>query len=620
MVNYSPGLQSVISDLEVDYKEEDAFMYYITYFVSGSDNEFTIATTRPETLLADQAVAVHPKDKRYKKMIGRSAVLPILNTEIPIIADDSIDRNFGTGAVKITPAHDATDFEMGKRHGLKLDYSIIDRNGLMTEAAGIFAGQPAATVARENIVALLKAKGNLLRVEPYKHKVGYCSRSGTRVETVVSTQWFVRASEMAKKVIQGYNKKEFTIVPARFNSGFEDWIFNLRDWCISRQLWWGHQIPAYFHRETGALLGVTRDPSGLIAEHGEANVIRDEDVLDTWFSSALWPYSILNWTQSDPGEFFKRFYPANILETGYDILFFWVIRMMMFGYEYTGETPFKTIYLHGLVLDENGRKMSKSWGNVVDPLEIIEEFSTDALRLSLVIGNTPGNNLNFSKKLVENNMLYLNKLWNVARFVNANIGEITHTPSELHAMLLSADVAGELMPHERWILSRLRAQIDTMTMGMEALEFSARGSELMSFIRDEFADFAIEEYKLTKDTSAHGKFVMAYGILTILTLLHPYVPLITEELYGKLTPERMLTNGEWPVSILTRDIALEAEMDLLYRVIREIRNVRAVKGVKPGDALALTVSAPKKYRDMIEANDRILRGLARISEITYETK
>jgi valyl-tRNA synthetase len=348
--------------------------------------------------------------------------------------------------------------------------------------------------------------------------------------------------------------------------------------------------------------------------------VRDEDVLDTWFSAALWPYSILNWTESDPGEFFKRFYPANILETGYDILFFWVIRMMMFGYEYTGQTPFKTIYLHGLVLDENGRKMSKSWGNVVDPLEIIDEFSTDALRLSLVIGNTPGNNLNFSKKLVENNMLYLNKLWNVARFVNANIGEITQTPTELHNELLAADAAGELMPHERWILSRLRVQIDTMSMGMEALEFSARGSELMSFIRDEFADFAVEEYKLTKDISVHGKSVMAYGILTILTLLHPYIPLVTEELYGKLTPERLLTNGEWPVSTLNRDTALEAEMELLYRVIREIRNVRAVKGVKPGGALALTVSAPKKYRDLIESNDLIFRGLARISEITYETK
>jgi valyl-tRNA synthetase len=274
---------------------------------------------------------------------------------------------------------------MGKRHGLRLDYSIIDKNGKMTEAAGIFAGQDAATTARANIVELLKAKGNLLKIEPYKHKVGYCSRSGTKIETIISTQWFVRAQEMAKKVIRGYEKKEFNIVPSRFNKTFEDWIFNLHDWCISRQLWWGHQIPAYYHTDTGELLGVVGDPAELYAKYGKEKVRRDDDVLDTWFSSGIWPFSILDWQPNDPGELFKKFYPAQVLETGYDILFFWVIRMLMFGYEYTNETPFKTVYLHGLVLDEKGRKMSKSIGNVLDPLDIIKQFSTDALRLSLAI-------------------------------------------------------------------------------------------------------------------------------------------------------------------------------------------------------------------------------------------
>ncbi len=614
MVNYSPGLQSVISDIEVDYKEEDAFMYYITYFVSGSDNEFTIATTRPETLLADQAVAVHPKDKRYKKMIGRKAMLPIANVEIPIIADESVDREFGTGAVKITPAHDPADFEMGKRHGLKLDFSVIDKNGKMTEAAGIFAGQDAATTARQNIVELLKAKGNLLRVEPYTHKVGYCSRSGTKIETIISTQWFVKASEMAKKVIKGYEKKEFNIIPARFNKSFEDWIFNLRDWCISRQLWWGHQIPAYYLIETGELIGVTNDPSEIYAKYGAAQVKRDEDVLDTWFSSGLWPFSILDWNSTDPGELFKQFYPAQVLETGYDILLFWVIRMLMFGYEYTDETPFKTVYLHGLVLDVKGRKMSKSIGNVLDPLDIIKEYSTDALRLSLAIGNTPGINLSFSMKLVENNSLFLNKLWNVARFVSTNIGVITESYSDLHDILVKSQ---DLMPHEKWILSRIRAMVDSVTLGMENFEFSARGQDLMSFIRDEFADFAVEEYKLTKETSPLGRAVMAYGILTILKLLHPYIPLVTEELYSKLTPDLLLMNSEWPICELPRDEGLEKEMSLLYEVIREIRNVRATKGVKPADQLDLVVTTGKKGRDLLESNETIFRGLAKISDMKF---
>ncbi len=421
MVNYSPRLESVISDIEVEYREEEAKMYYITYFVSGSDNELTIATTRPETLLGDQAIAVHPKDKRFKKIIGRKVILPIVNKEIPIIADEMVDREFGTGALKITPAHDPVDFEAGKRHNLRLDYSVIDRNGKMNAEAGIFAGQDAATTARENIVELLKAKGNLKKIEPYTHKVAYCERSGGRVESIVSTQWFVKASDMAKKVIKGYEKKEFEILPSRFNKTFEDWIYNLRDWCISRQLWWGHQIPAYYDIKTGELVAVSLNPEEVYAQFGKENVRRDEDVLDTWFSSALWPYAVLDWTPENPGEFFKKFYPANVLETGHDILFFWVIRMFLLGYEYTGQTPFKTVYLHGLILTESGKKMSKSSGTVINPLDVIESHSADALRLSLVLGNTPGTNLNFSMKTTDNNLMLLNKLWNVARFIATNI-------------------------------------------------------------------------------------------------------------------------------------------------------------------------------------------------------
>lgn len=532
MVNYSPALGSVISDIEVDYKEEEAKLYYITYFVSGSDNELILATTRPETLLADQAVAVHPKDKRFKKLIGRKVILPIVNKEIDIIGDEMVDMHFGTGVVKITPAHDPTDFETGKRHGLRLDYQVIDKNGFMTEEAGIFAGQDVLT-ARENIVELLKSKGNLVKVEPYIHKVGYCSRGGCRVESIVSTQWFVKSGELAKKVIAGYKKGEFEIVPQRFEKTFEDWIYNLRDWCISRQLWWGHQIPAYYDAKTHELLTVTLDEEAVFAKYGKDNVYRDADVLDTWFSAALWPYSILDWTPTNPGELFKKFYPAQVLETGYDILFFWVIRMLLMGYEYTGQTPFKTIYLHGLILTEDGKKMSKSVGNTIDPLDVIEQYSTDALRLTCSIGNTPGNNLNFSMKNVENNSVFLNKIWNVVRFVYANIGEVTDDYAALKSKIESNWTT--FLPHEQWILSRLKATIDGVTDGMERYNFSDAGQDLVSFTRDEFADFFIEEYKLTKATTENGRDVLAFTLLSLLKLWHPYIPFATEELYGIVT-------------------------------------------------------------------------------------
>lgn len=351
MVNYDPKLESVVSDEEVEYREEMGNMYYITYFVSGSDNELCIATTRPETLLADQAIAVHPKDKRFKKLIGKKVILPIVNREIPIIADEMVDREFGTGAVKITPAHDPNDFACAKRHDLRLDYSVIDKNGMMTKAAGIFAGQDVLT-ARDNIVELLKAKGNLLRVEPHRQRVAYSERSGARIETVVTTQWFVRASVMAKKVIQGHKKKEFEIIPKRFNKVFEDWIYHLHDWCISRQLWWGHQIPAYYDASTGELLGVARSLEEIQALYPDRDIRRDEDVLDTWFSSGLWSFGVLGYQMGNPGDLYKKFYPAQVLETGYDIMLFWVIRMLLLGYEITDQTPFTQIYFHGLVLDD----------------------------------------------------------------------------------------------------------------------------------------------------------------------------------------------------------------------------------------------------------------------------
>jgi valyl-tRNA synthetase len=672
MVNYSPVLESVISDIEVEYQELDEKMYYINYFVSGSDKEILVATTRPETLLADQAVAVHPKDKRYKKLIGRSVVLPIVNKEIPIIADEMVDMEFGTGAVKITPAHDPADFEFAKRHNLRTNYQVIDKNGYMTKEAGTFEWQIATEEARSNIVELLRAKGNLVKIEPYRHKVGYCSRGKCRVESVVSTQWFVRAWEMAKKVIAGYEKDEFEIIPSRYEKVFEDWIYHLRDWCISRQLWWWHQIPAYYDANTGELLGVTRDPSEIIqaqakkygialSRHREGkgesewseersphggwsdpdsgtwtasylamtekkrqellamtNTRRDDDVLDTWFSSGLWPFSVLDWSYEHPWELFKKYYPADVLETGHDILFFWVIRMLLMGYEMTGETPFGTIYLHGLILDEHGKKMSKSWGNVIDPLEVISEYSTDALRLALVLGNTPWNNLNFSKNTVKEYGLFLNKLWNIVRFTWMNVGDITEDRATIEKRIEKN--RDQLLPYESWILSRLARTIDAMSQGMEDFSFSASGMGLLSFIRDEFADFAIEAYKIEKENSTLGADVMKLCILDILTLLHPYAPHITEMLYGHLTGGKILTLSEWAETRLTADDTGDIAMTRISEVIRTLRNLRRESGINPGEYRTAHIFAPKLYEASLIENTSLIKGLARLDTLTFDEK
>lgn len=423
---------------------------------------------------------------------------------------------------------------------------------------------------------------------------------------------------MAEKVIAGYKKNEFVITPSRYEKIFEDWIYNLRDWCISRQLWWGHQIPAYYDIHTGELLGVTRDPSALEAKYGKENIKRDDDVLDTWFSSGLWPFSVLDWNFENPGELFEKYYPANVLETGHDILFFWVIRMLLMGYELTGQTPFREIYLHGLVLDESGKKMSKSWGNVINPLEVIDEYSADALRLSLVLGNTPGNNLNFSKKTVAEYGLFLNKLWNITRFVSMNIGEISESSDTLRKKIEKNK--DKLLPYESWILSRLSETIEKMNGGMEESSFSLSGLDLITFIRDDFADFAIEAYKVEKDTSTLGSEVMSLSILSILTLLHPYAPHITEELYRLVGGTGTLATGNWMSHLDMRDESREAELSRISDIVRTIRNIRAESGVKPGEYRDTIIVAPQIYVGSLESNNKLIRGLARIETLSIETK
>lgn len=626
MVNYSPELQTVVSDQEVIHKEEKTKLYHITYFVAGSDNEVIIATTRPETLLGDVAVAVHPKDKRYKKLLkaGKKLVLPIVNKEIPIIADEMVDMEFGTGAVKITPAHDANDFEVAKRHDLPLDNIVISKDGKMTSRTGIFEGQDYHT-ARSNVVELLKAKWNLIKVEDHTSKVGYCERSGCKIETIVSTQWFVSVESMAKKVIKWYKNKDFEIIPKRFNKTFEDWIFNLRDWCISRQLLWGHQIPVWYGPDEKVFCAEnTADAQKQANEfYGkEVELTQDADVLDTWFSSGLWPFSILDfdmweWEQS---EMFKKFYPASVLETGHDIIFFWVIRMMLFGYEFTDQTPFETIYLHGMVKDKHGAKMSKSKWNGIDPLDMIEKYGTDALRLTLSIWNTPGNDLKFDESNVENNMLFVNKLWNASRFVSVNLSSEVSSMSLEDIQWELKDNYWDLLFHEKWILSRIKHLNDISTDSMDNYNFSEVWEELQIFTKNEFCDYYIEEFKLTKQKSKYGEKVITFVLNNLLRLWHPYMPFVTEEIYSKLGFSGDLIVASWPNISIPRNEEIEKDKKLIIDIIKEIRSLRADNNIMPNKTIGLQVYAKNKNAEVIDEVLELIAGIVKAEKFELVDK
>lgn len=639
MVNYCPRDKTVISKSEIEYREEPGFLYEIAYFVSGADKELVVATTRPETLLADQAIAVHPKDKRYKKLIGKTAILPIANRKIPIIADEMVDMDFGTGAVKITPAHDPSDFETAKRHNLPLDYRVLDNDGVMMKHTGVFAGKKELE-AREMIIEMLRGRGNLMKVSPHTSQVGYSERGGVRVQTIVSTQWFVDSKKLSEKVMAGWANKEFEIIPARYGDIFEGIMGNLHEWCISRQLWWGHQIPAYYDKTTGDLLGVTDDPAKLIKKYGKDNVVRDEDVLDTWFSSALWPFSVLDWNFEKESKLFKQFYPAQVLETGHDILLFWVVRMLLFGYGITGETPFKTVYLHGLVTDDQGRKFSKSLGNGIDPVEVIKEYSADALRLSLIVGNTPGNNLRFSLDIVKNNQTFLNKLWNVSRFVWMNVGEGKDVDTDITKLEKTLTKNwSKLLDYERWILTRLKRTTIDVTKGMEDYDFSMMGEKLVFFTRDEFADYAIECFKLSKEESKYGKEVMMYTLLTLLKLWHPYIPFATEALNAiiqghevktkstkakentaptlHIDEKTALMTSPWPECPFDLDAESEELIRSVFEVVKTVRTIRGERRIKPADTVDVVIYANPRDRVVLERNIALIAGLGKANEVTF---
>lgn len=624
MVNYDPVLDTVVSDQEVIYKEEKWKLYHITYFVSWSDNEIIVATTRPETLLWDVAVAVHPKDKRYKKLLkaGKKLILPIVNKEIPIIADEMVDMDFWTWAVKITPAHDANDFEVAKRHDLPLNKVVLWKDGNMTEVAWIFAGQDYKT-ARENIVELLKSKWNLVKIEEHTSKVWYGERSHAKIETIISTQWFVKIEPIVKKVIKWYRANEFEIIPKRFNKTFEDWIFNLRDWCISRQLIWWHQIPVWHGPDWEMFCCETEEQAkeSALAHYGEEKELtRDKDALDTWFSSALWPFATLGYDidSQEQNDLVKKFYPASVLETGHDIIFFWVIRMLLFWYEFTGETPFKTIYLHWLVKDKIGRKMSKSLWNWVDPIDMINKYGTDALRLTLSVWNTPWNDLKFDEENVENNMFFINKLWNASRFVSTNLENVEKDIISIEKEI--KENYNSLMFHEKWILSRIDYLSSLVTESMEKYDFSEAWQELQLFTKNEFCDYYIEEFKLTKEKSIYGEKVITYVINNLLKLWHPYIPFVTEEIYNKLWFEGYLIDSDWSKVQGFRNEEIEKDNKLIFDLIREIRSIRADNNIMPNKTIWLQIYAKNKNADIISQVLELIAGIVKADTFELVSK
>ena len=615
MVNYDPVLNTVISDQEVVYKEEKWKLYYITYFVSGSDSEVVVATTRPETLLWDVAVAVHPKDKRYKKLLKmwKKLILPIVNKEIPLIWDEMVDMEFGTWAVKITPAHDANDFEVARRHNLPLNKVVLWKDWKMTAVAGIFAWQDYKT-ARINIVELLKAKWNLIKIEDHVSKVGYGERTWAKIETIISKQWFIKIEPIAKKVIKWYKAKDFEIIPSRFNKTFEDWIYNLRDWCISRQLYWWHRIPVWYWPDENFFCAVDEQSAKLKAKEfywKDVELTQDNDVLDTWFSSALWPFSVLGydiWNQNQ-NDLVKKFYPASVLETGYDIMFFWVIRMLLFWYEFTEEIPFKKIYFHWLVRDKIGRKMSKSLWNGVDPIDMIEKYGTDALRLTLCVWNTPWNDLKFDEENVENNMFFINKLWNASRFVSVNLSSVEKDISKLEFDI--SKNYEKLMLHEKWILSRVNYLSELVTKSMENFNFSEAGQELQTFTKNEFCDYYIEEFKLTKQTSEYWEKVITFVLNNLLKLWHPYIPFVTEEIYKKIWFDWDLIDSNWSKISWFRDENIEKQKDLIIEIIKEIRRLRADNNIIPNKNIWLKIYASAKNREFLWESLDLIAGIVK---------
>ena len=537
IINWCPECQTTISDAEVEHEEKSGHFWHIRYPLKDGSGYIQIATTRPETMLGDTAVAVHPEDERYKDLIGKTVILPLVNREIPIIADEYVDKEFGTGVVKITPAHDPNDFEVGLRHKLP-QINILNDDGSLNEEAGKYAGMDRYE-ARKLIVNDLKEQGFLVQIEDHLHNVGLHDRCNTVIEPMIKMQWFVKMEDLAKPAIEALKNGDLRFVPERFGKVYLNWLENIRDWCISRQLWWGHRIPAYYCDNCDHV-EISREAPKACSKCGGTSLKQDEDTLDTWFSSALWPFSTLGWP--DKTEELDYFYPTDVLVTGYDIIFFWVVRMVFSGLEQMGEVPFKDVLIHGLVRDSQGRKMSKSLGNGVDPLEIIEKYGADALRLTLVTGNAPGNDMRFYYERVEASRNFANKIWNAARFILMNFEDEEEVNVELN----------DLVAADRWILSKLNTLAKEVTENMDKYELGVAVSKLYDFFWEEFCDWYIEMvkprlYNKEDKTRKAALWTLKTVLINALKLLHPYMPFITEEIFTFIQDEEeTIMLSVWP--------------------------------------------------------------------------
>ncbi|MFZ5856469.1 MAG: valine--tRNA ligase [Chloroflexota bacterium] len=628
LINWSPGLKTAVSDLEVEYNEEDATLYYFKYRLKpvgvGSPDPYTdeyipVATIRPETILGDTAVAVHPDDERYKKFIGRKAIVPMLGREIPVIADEYVSMEFGTGALKITPGHDPNDYAIAERHNLPI-ISMLDEAAKVNENGGPYAGQDRFE-ARKNLWADMKAAGLVIKTEPYRTTIPRSQRGGEIVEPMISTQWFVKIEPLAQAALEAVRDGRIRIIPAHFEKVYFNWLDNIKDWCISRQLWWGHRIPVWYCPD-GHMTSTREDPTKCAA-CGSTKLTQDSDVLDTWFSSGLWPFSTLGWPEQTPD--LKYFYPTSFMETGYDILFFWVARMIMDGLEFTGQVPFNTVYLHGLIRDEHGKKMSKSYGNVIDPLPVMDELGTDALRFTLLVGSTPGNDMSLSVKKVEANRNFANKMWNAGRFVINAIDSLDGGPKTV-----DGQPSGVWTLADSWIWARLQQLVRDVERNFQNFQYGQAGQLIYDFFWSDFADWYVEIAKgqmhaERAESRTQTAETLARVLDVSLRLLHPFTPFVTEEIWGHLrdalreSPISHLAS-DWPEALIVArwpeprepegwEESKIADFTLVQDIIRSIRNLRAEKNAPMSKKLAATIVGGAKA-ELLKSQSDVMAALA----------
>jgi valyl-tRNA synthetase len=604
IVNWCPRCHTALSDLEVEHEDIDGAFYQLLYPVKDSDIKLTVATTRPETMLGDTAVAVHPEDERYKHLIGKTVILPLMNREIPIIADEYVDMEMGTGCLKVTPAHDPNDFEIGSRHGLDI-IKVMDDNGCINEKGAQYKGMDRFD-ARKKVIEDLDALGLFLKKDSHKHSVGHCYRCRTVVEPTVSKQWFVKIKPLAEKAIEGVETGDIKIYPETWKNTYYEWMYNIRDWCVSRQIWWGHRIPAWYCGGCGEIIVEMEEPD-TCPKCGSASLRQETDVLDTWFSSALWPFSTMGWPEET--ETLKKFYPTSCLVTGFDILFFWVARMIMDGYKFMGEKPFKEVYLHALVRDQHGQKMSKSKGNVIDPLVIIDKYGADAFRFTLAAFAAQGRDIKLSEERIDGYRNFVNKIWNASRFIMMNLEDAYALPSE-----------EKLQIEDKWILQNLEKTAAQVAEAIRKYDFNEAALSIYQFFWHKFCDWYIEFIKpriYNEETKGDAIATAAYVLEKSLVILHPFMPFLTEHIYQTLTGKASIMEESWPE--LSFGFAAEMEeTDTVIELVSLIRNIRGEYNVAPSKLLAASIKTDSgKVRNIFgHARDRVL-NLARLSELSF---